>query len=57
MIHNDTIIEPLPSISLAKGGIKNDLSKNENKDLMYFMIEINVETQRMELIGPKGTCI
>ena len=50
-VRNSRILQRLPPVSLAKGGIKNELSKDENEDLMYFIIEINLSTNTMQLIA------
>ena len=39
------------NVRLGKGGIKDNLQVHENEDLMYFMLQVNLLTNRVEFIG------
>ena len=51
LVHNDFIEATLTGLKLGKGGVKNQLSENENEDAMYFMIEVNLLTNSVEFVG------
>ena len=50
-LYDANIEVKLKRVSLGKGGVRKQLLENEYEDLMYFMIEVNLLTNRMEFVG------